>query len=418
MKRVLAIILSVLMVFLAVPAETYAAEGDVLLTVTADKSTVGPGETIRFTVSMGAAADLGALQFNLVIPEGLSFVEDSVILPEGIEATLNSDGAIAKPAEKNNYVWAYSAQTPGYTGSETLTILEFSCTVDGDAAQEAKSLSLSIDGCYDFTNIAYMGVSVTPVNFAIGDAPAHVHTDIQHHDAAAATCVAAGNVEYWTCSGVECAGKYYGDATCENVLSEIVVQVNPSNHVGGTWSAEGDRHVLLCACGAALEEGAHVYDNDGDASCNICDYQRTLPGNGGTSSPDQNQSTTDQPEETPKEPDTTAQPEETPKEPDTSAQPEETAKEPKTADSLFSVATLAMVGGMGYLADMFVNKRNRLGMSESQKNMLIQRIIEKTRKRNKLVRWFAIALIAVILAFYYSIGKKNEESLRELAQLA
>ncbi len=73
---------------------------------------------------------------------------------------------------------------------------------------------------------------------------------------------------------------------------------------------------------------------------------------------------------------------------------------------------------MSYLADMFVNKRSRLGMSESQKNMLIRRIIEKTRKRNKLVRWLAIALIAVILAFYYSIGKKSEESLSELAQLA
>lgn len=76
-----------------------------------------------------------------------------------------------------------------------------------------------------------------------------------------------------------------------------------------------------------------------------------------------------------------------------------------------------MIGGMSYLADLFLNKRNVLGMSETQKNMLVHRIVEWARGRNMLVRWFAVMMIVVILAYYHSIGKKRGEQMNELAQL-
>ncbi len=93
------------------------------------------------------------------------------------------------------------------------------------------------------------------------------------------------------------------------------------------------------------------------------------------------------------------------------------ADEPKTGDSVLPIATLAMIGGMSYLADLFLNKRNVLGMSESQKNILVHRIIKWARGRNMLVRWFAIMVIVVVLTYYHSIGKKCGEQIDELAQL-
>ena len=43
---------------------------------------------------------------------------------------------------------------------------------------------------------------------------AHVHSGITHHAALAATCVKTGTLEYWTCGGTQCAGKFYGDKNC------------------------------------------------------------------------------------------------------------------------------------------------------------------------------------------------------------
>jgi len=62
----------------------------------------------------------------------------------------------------------------------------------------------------------------------------HAHTGITHHAAVKATCVAGGNVEYWTCSSSFCSGKYYGDEKCQLVLTEIKTTVDANNHTGGT----------------------------------------------------------------------------------------------------------------------------------------------------------------------------------------
>ncbi|MCM1327659.1 MAG: Ig-like domain-containing protein [Bacteroidales bacterium] len=104
---------------------------------------------------------------------------------------------------------------------------------------------------------------------------AHTHIDIQHHEAVAATCVSTGSVEYWTCSGAKCAGKYYGDSACQAELSSIEEPVNVSNHIGtGYWSSTNEKHTFYCACGVAVIDGFHIYDNDMDSACNQCLYRR------------------------------------------------------------------------------------------------------------------------------------------------
>ena len=136
----------------------------------------------------------------------------------------------------------------------------------------------------------------------------HVHKDIQHHAAEAATCVKAGRVEYWTCGSDLCEGKFYGDAACQSLLESIVEVINPNNHTGGTelkdakaencyqegftgntccvscgaitvpgtvipatgkhvagtaWETDGDYHWHVCTtngCGAVLEKAVHTFE--------------------------------------------------------------------------------------------------------------------------------------------------------------
>lgn len=60
----------------------------------------------------------------------------------------------------------------------------------------------------------------------------HVHVDIVKHAAVAASCTKTGTVEYYTCGSSKCDGKYYSDEACQLELANIVIAVNPENHVG------------------------------------------------------------------------------------------------------------------------------------------------------------------------------------------
>lgn len=103
----------------------------------------------------------------------------------------------------------------------------------------------------------------------------HTHIGILHHAAVAATCIAKGNVEYWTCASAKCAGKYYSDSACQIALTVIETPVNPANHAGtGVWESTDERHQFTCSCGVKTVDGVHVYDNDGDNTCNQCGYKR------------------------------------------------------------------------------------------------------------------------------------------------
>ena len=93
----------------------------------------------------------------------------------------------------------------------------------------------------------------------------HIHTGIVHHEAVPATCHAQGTVEYWTCAGSLCAGKYYGDAGCNVELGSIIAPINPSNHDGGieqkgavqpTCTDAGHEDDTYClGCGQKIADG-------------------------------------------------------------------------------------------------------------------------------------------------------------------
>lgn len=172
MKRVLALMISVLMLCFFLPTTSEAATENVILSVTTDKSTAYRGDTVTYSVNIGAVESLGGLEFNLKIPDGLTIIEDSVSFPDGIETVLDSDGDIVKPASINNYKWAYSAAAKGYAGTENLTILTFSCTVDSDAVFEDKSVSLILEACFDTTDeMNDHTVAIVPATIAIQKVP-------------------------------------------------------------------------------------------------------------------------------------------------------------------------------------------------------------------------------------------------------
>ncbi|MCM1102063.1 MAG: Ig-like domain-containing protein [Clostridium sp.] len=455
MKRLFTTCLAVLLMVFLMPATANAASERVTITVTADKTTASPGDTVNFEVKLGAVEDLGGLDFKVVIPEGLTIKPDSIAMQDGLKDILKSDGDIITPSALNNWNWCYSVGAESYTGTSELCILSFACTVNADAAFEGKSVTLDdmvcFDGSLDLNEIAVdivpgtvtvekakvhvsgvtldrtaltmkdgetakLTATVQPANAdnqnlswasdntavatvaadgtvtavkagtatitataedggkkvscavtvncdhslrkteavaaacetdgnvaywscdkcgkTYADAagtgeitnvtiPAtghttgawnndetnhwkkctvcgketdkaahtfqwvvdkaatedetglsheacicgrersentvlpkldHVHTDIRHHQAVAATCTAKGNVEYWTCSGSKCAGKYYGDSACQIAIASIETPIDPENH---------------------------VYDNDADSDCNLCGFKRFYVVTGG-----------------------------------------------------------------------------------------------------------------------------------------
>ncbi|MBO5335842.1 MAG: Ig-like domain-containing protein [Lachnospiraceae bacterium] len=148
MKRILSMMFATLLLFFMVPQTVQAAE-TVTLTVKADKSVANPGDTVNFSVSIGAVQNLGGLEFQVDAQDGITISEESVVIPEGVAVTLDSDGDIVKPTKVNGFKWSYSAQSTGYTGSGELVILTFSASVDESASFEEKSVTLIVDTCFD-----------------------------------------------------------------------------------------------------------------------------------------------------------------------------------------------------------------------------------------------------------------------------
>lgn len=89
--------------------------------------------------------------------------------------------------------------------------------------------------------------------------------EMTHHDAVAATCVAEGNVEYYSCSN---CGKNYADEDGTQVLNTVVTEIDSDHHTGNTTvtdakeatcAEDGYTGDTYCAdCGAKLETGSVI----------------------------------------------------------------------------------------------------------------------------------------------------------------
>ena len=138
-RKVTSLLLCFIMLFsvmsVAVPA--YAAPvTSTALTVSADKATAAPGETITYTVTMGPVSDLGSIQMVLDIPSGLTYVSGSGSLAAGLKAKLGFDSVDytegtkeGKPRIMINGV----ASAANYESATDTVIATFKCTVAAGA---------------------------------------------------------------------------------------------------------------------------------------------------------------------------------------------------------------------------------------------------------------------------------------------
>ncbi len=147
--RLTAYILSLILVLsVAIAAmPTFAAE-PVNLYVTANKTKAAPGAEVKFTVDIGPVNNMGGLEFVLSIPDGLTVVDASITVPDGVAEALDADGAIVIPNPTNGYKFSYSAQDTGYTSTKKMTLLKFTCTVDEDATQK-QTVSIDVEDIFD-----------------------------------------------------------------------------------------------------------------------------------------------------------------------------------------------------------------------------------------------------------------------------
>lgn len=110
---------------------------------------------------------------------------------------------------------------------------------------------------------------------------AHTH-DLTHVAAKAATCAAAGNIEYWFCA---LCGKYFSDAAAQNEIpqADTVIPATGAHTYNGWTSNNNGTHSHHCSvCGDTVTESC-TYTNVVTAptvteqgytthTCTVCDY--------------------------------------------------------------------------------------------------------------------------------------------------
>ena len=132
-KRITSLLLCFVMVFAmlatAVPALA-APITSTQLKVIPDKTTASPGETITYTIIMGPVSDMGSMQMVLDIPTGLTYVENSAKLTDGLRTTLGFDTADWTEVSKMVNGVASAADYESETDTE---LAKFQCKVDDGA---------------------------------------------------------------------------------------------------------------------------------------------------------------------------------------------------------------------------------------------------------------------------------------------
>ena len=176
---------------------------------------------MTFSVTVGEVKNLTNMEFVIDVPEGLTYVEKSAKLADGLKETLMVAAADWTETTKKFTMYGDSA----YTSATDTLIMTFDCKVNDDASG---TLSVSVRDDLSISDIEYeeMDVTVVPAIITIGGVtpPAHTH-DLKKVDAKAATCTEDGNIEYYQCSDPDC-GKLYKDAagTQEITTADTVIK--------------------------------------------------------------------------------------------------------------------------------------------------------------------------------------------------
>ena len=173
-KRITSLMLCFVLILtmLATAVPTLAA-GTSSFTITADKAEANPGDTITYTVTMGAVSRLDSLKFKLVIPEGLTIVTGSGTLATGLKDTLKCVDTAWTESTKVFYVTMCDEGT-GYSSANPTELMKIQCTVDAGASGNLTvDFIINPNDCYDpdYDNITF---STTPATVNVTAAPVAV----------------------------------------------------------------------------------------------------------------------------------------------------------------------------------------------------------------------------------------------------
>ena len=140
-KKLLALLVVLAMVLSIVPA-VYAEGSSMSVRITPSVSTAKVGDTVDYTV-YATGEGVTALQFNLSIPEGMTFVSGSGAVPTGLKDYLgwaatdwtekvvdNKTGTVDYPM-----IWTGYNDLPSVFGEDTV-VMTFSCTIDAEGEYE------------------------------------------------------------------------------------------------------------------------------------------------------------------------------------------------------------------------------------------------------------------------------------------
>ena len=130
-KRILSLLLCFAMVLTSlvivpVTAITYVKTQ---IKVIPDKTTAVQGDVINYSVVMGPVSDLGSLQMELVIPEGLTYKPGTGKITDGLMEEMGFD---ALDWTEESLIINGGASAADYNSDQNTTLGTFSCTVDED----------------------------------------------------------------------------------------------------------------------------------------------------------------------------------------------------------------------------------------------------------------------------------------------
>ncbi len=158
-QKITSILLCLVMILsmMTVAVPVYAAPvASTALTVSADKTTASTGDTITYTITMGAVSDLGSIQMVLDIPAGLTYVSGSGALAPGLKAKLGFDDiSFTENAATGRCIINGAASAADYASTADTVIATFRCTVNADATgvQELGLTELEFVSCQTFEEI-------------------------------------------------------------------------------------------------------------------------------------------------------------------------------------------------------------------------------------------------------------------------
>lgn len=183
-KRITSILLCFIMVFsiLVSAVPVYAATYEsTQLKVIPDKTTANPGDIITYTIIMGPVSDMGSMQMVLDIPTGLTYVENSGKLADGLKTTLGFDAADWTEASKRTDPLYPGSMINGYASAADYecdtdtTLATFQCKVNNDftGTVSVGLVKLEFGSCQTFEehttrfSVASTAVTVTAAPVAV-----------------------------------------------------------------------------------------------------------------------------------------------------------------------------------------------------------------------------------------------------------